>query len=72
MGFDFTLLAYLVTNKIAVVVIISQTTIRYSIPENKGTSAIPCAIPIVKGFKNAPAKPAPAPIKGIATPVIVS
>ena len=26
-------------------------------PENSGTSAIPCAIPIVNGFKIAPAKP---------------
>lgn len=38
----------------------------------RGIPAKPCAIPIVKGFKIAPAKPNPAAIKTIHTPVMES
>jgi len=41
-------------------------------PEKRGIPAKPCAIPIVKGFKIAPAKPNPAAIKTIHTPVMES
>ena len=52
--------------------IIHQQTMRYSIPEKRGIPAKPCAIPIVKGFKIAPAKPSPAAIKTMHTPVMES
>ena len=57
---------------IAAIVNISQTIIRYSQPLNGGSSAIPCAIPIVKGLRNAPAKPTPAPTNGMEIPTIES
>ena len=41
-------------------------------PEKRGIPAKPCAIPMVKGFKIAPAKPNPAAIKTIHTPVMES
>ena len=41
-------------------------------PEKRGIPAKPCAIPIVKGFKIAPAKPNPAAIKTMHTPVMES
>lgn len=45
---------------------------RYSIPENRGRFDKPCAIPTVKGFRKAPAKPRAAATKQSATPTIES
>ena len=61
-----------VTKLIPITFITSQQNILYSSPLNRGSSAMPWAIPIVKGFKIAPAKPSPAATKHIATPVIES
>jgi hypothetical protein len=41
-------------------------------PENTGTPAMPCAMPTLKGFRNAAAKPTCEPTNGIATPVMLS
>jgi hypothetical protein len=41
-------------------------------PEKSGKSDKPCAMPMVNGLSNAPAKPSPAATKHIETPVIES
>ena len=48
----------------------TQITVRYSQPEMGGRPAMPCATPTVKGLSIAPAKPMPAPISGMATPMM--
>ncbi len=51
---------------------ITQSTNRYANPDPISTSAIPCATPIVNGFRKAAANPACDPTKGIATPTMSS
>ena len=50
----------------------NQQKSRYSMPENSGIPANPCAMPIVKGLRIAPAKPKAAATKTMQTPVIES
>ena len=64
--------AYHIKKPIVIAVAIAQTIIRNPIPEKTGTPAMPCAIPTLKGFRNAAAKPTCEPTKGMATPVIES
>ena len=52
--------------------IIIQQKIRYSMPENSGIPANPCAIPMVNGLRMAPAKPKAAATNTMQTPVMES
>ncbi|OPZ54032.1 MAG: hypothetical protein BWY89_01647 [Bacteroidetes bacterium ADurb.BinA012] len=45
---------------------------RYSSPEKRGRSDKPCAIPMVKGLRKAPANPRAAATKQRETPTIES
>ena len=51
------LLAYTTTKMVSNTVRMAQQKMRYPMPEKRGRSAIPCAIPTVKGFRKALEKP---------------
>ena len=71
-GFNFTFLAYIITYIIAVAWKTIKAIVLSPIPEPIGTSAIPWAIPIVKGLRVAAANPVAVPTITAAPPTRAS